>query len=375
MMNFSQWLGFISLIISFYILWQIRQLLLLLFTAVIIANSLNHVVKRFQKWGIGRPYAILLAMGLLLAVLAGFGWIIIPPFAEQLPELAKLVPQGIDLLIVTVKDFISRLDPELIQSLPTTQQLIQQLQPLVQQIAGQGLSVFYMTLGIPLTFLLLLALSLMFLANPYAYRQGFIRLFPSFYRQKIDQVLSQCDEALQGWLVGILFNMAVIAILSFIGLSILNIRLTLALAMLAGILTFIPNIGPVLSVIPPMAIALLETPWKSLAVLILYVGIQQIEGNILTPLVMANRVSLLPALTLLSQVFFATVFGVLGLFLALPLAVVIQVWLKEVVIKDILDQWHSKQTEDLSTTPHNPQEDCAEIDSVTSPDIDEDASQ
>ena len=335
-MNFSQWLGFISLIISFYILWQIRQLLLLLFTAVIIANSLNHVVKRFQKWGIGRHYAILLAMGLLLAVLAGFGWIIIPPFAEQLPELSKLVPQGIDLLIVTVKDFISRLDPELIQSLPTTQQLIQQLQPLVQQIAGQGLSVFYMTLGIPLTFLLLLALSLMFLANPYAYRQGFIRLFPSFYRQKIDQVLSQCDEALQGWLVGILFNMAVIAILSFIGLSILNIRLTLALAMLAGILTFIPNIGPVLSVIPPMAIA---------------------------------------ALTLLSQVFFATVFGVLGLFLALPLAVVVQVWLKEVVIKDILDQWHSPQTADLSTTTHNPQEDCAEIDSLASPDFDEDSSQ
>ncbi|MEM8779456.1 MAG: AI-2E family transporter [Cyanobacteria bacterium P01_G01_bin.49] len=335
-MNFSQWLGFVVLVISFYILWQIRQLLLLLFTAVIIADSLNHVVKRFQKWGISRQYAILLAMGLLLASLAGFGWIIIPPFAEQLPELLKLVPQGLNILIVTIKDFISRLDPELINSLPTNQQLIQQLQPLVQRIAGQGLSVFYMTLGIPLTCLLLFALSLMLLANPQAYRQGFIRLFPSFYRQKIDQVLCQCDQSLQGWLTGILFNMAVIAILSFIGLSILSVPLTLAQAMLAGILTFLPNIGPVLSVIPPMAIALLDAPWKSLAVLILYIGIQQVEGNILTPLVMANRVSLLPALTLLSQVFFATIFGVLGLFLALPLAVISQVWIKEVVIKDIL---------------------------------------
>lgn len=317
-MDFSKWLGFVVLIISLYILWKIHQLVLLLFTAVVIANSLNHLVQRFEKWGIARTYAIMLAVGLLLATLAGFGWIIIPSFAEQLPELSKLVPQGIDILIVTIQNFIARLDPELIQSLPTTQQIIQQLQPLVQQIAGQGLSVFYMTLGIPLTFLLLLALTLMLLANPQAYRQGFIRLFPSFYRAKIDRVLTQCDESLQGWLVGILFNMTVIAVLSFIGLSILNIRLSLALAMLAGILTFIPNIGPALSVIPPMAIALLDAPWKALAVLILYIAIQQIESNLLTPLVMANRVSLLPALTLLSQVFFATVFGILGLFWPYP---------------------------------------------------------
>ncbi|MEA5511119.1 AI-2E family transporter [Crocosphaera sp. UHCC 0190] len=349
-MTFSQWLGFIILAISLYILWQIRQLLLLLFTAVIIANSLNHAVQRFQKWGIGRSYAVLLAMSLLIATLTAFFWIIIPPFAEQLPELLKLVPQGIDQLIITLKEFVSRLDPELIQSLPTTDQLLQQLQPLVQQIAGQGLNVFYMTLGIPLTFLLLLALSLMLLANPHAYRQGFIRLFPSFYRQKIDQVLTECDEALQGWLLGILFNMTVIAILSFISLSILGIRLSLAQAMLAGILTFIPNIGPALSVIPPMAIALLEAPWKSLTVLILYITIQQIEGNILTPLVMAHRVSLLPAMTLLSQVFFATIFGFLGLFLALPLAVVCQVWLKEVLVKDVLDQWQLESKTSKNTT-------------------------
>ncbi len=114
----------------------------------------------------------------------------------------------------------------------------------------------------------------------------------------------------------------------------------MAQAALAGILTFIPNIGPALSVIPPMAIALLEAPWKSFAVLILYIIIQQVESNLLTPYVMAQQVSLLPAVTLLAQVFFATFFGFLGLLLALPLTVVGQVWLKEVIIKDILDQWH-----------------------------------
>jgi predicted PurR-regulated permease PerM len=212
----------------------------------------------------------------------------------------------------------------------------------------------------------------MFLADPAPYRKSFIRLFPSFYRRRVDEILTKCDVALRGWLVGILFNMFVIASLSFVGLMILRIPLALAQASLAGILTFIPNIGPALSVVPPMAIALLETPWKAIAVLILYIVIQQVESNFLTPYVMAQQVSLLPAITLLAQVFFATFFGFLGLLLALPLTVVGQVWLKEVVIKDILDQWHhpgETQTE-LVIVNDSPQahESSAEIEQVAQDD-------
>jgi hypothetical protein len=117
--------------------------------------------------------------------------------------------------------------------------------------------------------------------------------------------------------------------------------LPLANGIFAGLLTFIPNIGPALSVIPPVAIALLDAPWKSIAVLILYFAVQQVETNVLTPYVMAQQVSLLPAVTLLSQVFFATFFGFVGLLLALPLTVVAQVWLQEILVKDVLDQWQT----------------------------------
>jgi predicted PurR-regulated permease PerM len=344
--NFGTWIGFVVFGISLYVLWQIRQLLLLLFTAVVLANSLNILVKRFQKSRIKRIYAVLLALFLLIVVLFVFFWLIVPPFVTQFQQLALLVPKGIEKLQVWLDLLFNRLDPELIKLFPDAQEVTKQLQPLLNQLLGGGLTFFYGTLGVLLSLLLLLVLTIMLLADPLSYRQGFIRLFPSFYRRRIDEILVLCNEALQGWLVGILFNMSFITVLSLVGLSILRIPLALAQAMLAGIFTFIPNIGPALSVIPPIAIALIEAPWKSVAVIILYIIIQQVESNLLTPLVMAQQVSLLPAVTLLAQVFFATLFGFLGLFLALPLTVVGQVVLKEVLIKDILDQWGSSSEQD-----------------------------
>jgi predicted PurR-regulated permease PerM len=209
----------------------------------------------------------------------------------------------------------------------------------------------------------------MLLADPTPYRKSFIRLFPAFYRRRVDEILKKCEVALRGWLIGILFNMFVITSLSFLGLLILRVPLALAQAALAGIMTFIPNVGSVVSVIPPMAIGLLDAPWKAIAVLILYILIQQVETNLLTPYVMAQQVSLLPAVTLMAQVFFATFFGFLGLLLALPLTVVGQVWLKEVVVKDILDRWHyhSENKTELVLVPNSPEvnESSEETEDVT----------
>lgn len=339
-MNFGTWIGLIVFFISLYILWQIKQLLLLLFTAIVLATSLNILVKNFQKRGIKRINAVFLSMLALITAAVGCIWIVVPPFIDQFQALGKLVPQGIERLDGWTDFLAERLDPRIINFLPDTDELNRQLQPLVKQFLGGGLTFFYSSLGVLLSIFLLFAITLMLLADPDPYRQGFKRLFPAFYRRRVEEILNLCAEGLEGWLVGITFNMAVIAVLSFVVLLILGIPLALSQAMLAGVMTFIPNLGPTLSVVAPMAIALLEAPWKSVAVLILYIIIQQVESNILTPIVMAQQVSLLPALTLLSQLFFATFFGFLGLFLSLPLTVVGQIWFKEVIIKDVLDQWN-----------------------------------
>ena len=339
-MSLGKWIGFFAFIVSLYILWQIREVLLLIFAAVVLANALNVLVERFSRSGMKRAFAVLLSIFLLLAVLVGFFLVIVPPFADQFQELSELVPKGIQRLSIWFEALQARISPQLMRYFPTIDQLIQQVQPFVNRLLGGGFTFFSSSLGVIFNLLLVIVLTLMLLADPAPYRKSFIRLFPSFYRRRVDEILDKCQVALRGWLVGILFNMFVIASLSFVGLLFLRVPLALAQAALAGILTFIPNIGPALSVIPPIAIALLDTPWKALAVLILYILIQQVESNLLTPYVMAQQVSLLPAITLLAQVFFATFFGFLGLFLALPLTVVAQVWLKEVLVKDILDQWN-----------------------------------
>ncbi|MGB8700892.1 MAG: AI-2E family transporter [Thermosynechococcaceae cyanobacterium] len=339
-MNLGKWVGLIVLGVSLYILWQIRQVLLLAFTAMVLASALNGVVRLLTaRFKLSRGWGILLVIGLFFGFIAVFGLLVIPPFLAQSQELATLVPQSIDRL-TTLFHWLEEqvpgqnlIDPNIFEDFS------KQVSPLVGPIFANFFALFSNTLVVVLNILLVLVLTMMFLVAPEQYRDLFVRVFPAFYRRRVDGILLQCEMALDNWMAGILFNMFVIGFCSFIGLLVLQVRLPLANALIAGLLEAIPNLGPTLSVIPAMAIALLDAPWKAGAVLVLYVLLQQLEQYLLVPTVMAKQVSLLPAVTLLSQIAFAIFFGFLGLLLALPLVVVGQIWVKEVLVKDILDQW------------------------------------
>lgn len=369
-MNLGQSIGLLALVISLYILWQIRQLLLLVFGAVVLATALNRLVRGFQRIGIRHGFAVLLSIILFLALVVGFIWLIVPPVAVQFQELMQRIPQGVERLKSLLDQLETRVPSQLAPYVLDLDSLSQQAQPVVNRLLGSSVAFFSSSFSAVLNLLLLLVLTGMLLANPHTYRQVFVRLFPSFYRQRVDGILVECEVALGRWLGGAAISMSVVALLSLIGLSILQIPSVLALGILAGFLNLIPNLGPTISVIPPMAIALLDAPWKALAVLALYFVIQQIESNVLTPYVMAQQVSLLPAVTLISQVFFATFFGFLGLLLALPLTVVGQIWLKEVLIKDVLDQWHDRPKGKADTGASN---ESAEPDGATESQADQSA--
>ncbi len=339
-MTLGQLLGFFSVIASLYILWTIRGLLLLIFTAVVLSTALNRGVRLVQKTGINRGWAVLVTISITILFFLLFYWIIVPPFIEQFQILINLLPTGIENLRNLLSQWRQETPPWLPEP-PDISSGFQQIQPFIAQVFGNFYAFFSNSLIAVGQVLLVIVLTLMFLGNPLAYRRTFIRLFPSFYRRRADQILTECEIALDNWFAGLIINSLFIGVLSAIGLSIIGVRLVLAHALLAGLLNFIPNIGPTLSVILPMTVALLDTDGfvKAGLVLMLYLGIQNLESYWLTPTVMAKQVSLLPAVTLLAQIAFTQFFGVIGLFLALPLAVIAQIWMKRLLLEDILDRW------------------------------------
>ena len=262
-MNVGKAIGLTLIVVVLLAFWQIRWLLLMLFTAIILAIALNMLADFLQRWRLKRIYALLVAVVIFFIGLGGFISAIVPPLLEQFQELSQLLPQTTIELGLRLRQLGTRLDPKYIQFLPDFTQFFSQLQPLFNEVLGSGLKFFYGSLGNALSLLLLLALTLMLSLNPRPYRQGFIRFFPLFYRERVDSILKSCELSLQGWLAGIVFNMVAVTLLCWIGLMLLRIPLAFGQAAIAGLLTFIPSLGLMLSAIPPLAIALLEEPWKT----------------------------------------------------------------------------------------------------------------
>ena len=135
-------------------------------------------------------------------------------------------------------------------------------------------------------------------------------------------MLRQLGRTLQGWLLAQLGSMTVIGMLTALGLWLLGVQLAVVLGVIAALLTFIPNLGPILAAVPALLLAFAEGPTQVLWVAALYVGVQVIEGNVTTPLIQQRTISLPPALILAAQLLMASLFGLLGLALATPLAAV-----------------------------------------------------
>jgi predicted PurR-regulated permease PerM len=339
----TDWVSLVCLLIALVILWQFRQILLLVFAAVVIAIALNSLVRHLvQRLHISRPQAVLLTMLGVLIVSVLFIGLVVPLFVGQFEQLLQLIPQGFNRLVTWINDTFQNpptwLPEEIARiEVPTFSTLLEQYGALGSQVFGNFVSFFSGSVTILLQTLLLLVLTAMMLADPIAYRKLLLRLFPSSYRRRADEILTKCEWALLCWLGGVSINSLFVSILSFMGLLFLGVPYPFANAMLAGVFNFIPNIGPALSAIFPIIVALSQSFGSAIAVMILYVVIQNLESYWFSPMMMQRRVSLLPAATLVVQLFFATFLGPLGLVLALPLAVVCKTWIEEAWIVDILE--------------------------------------
>jgi predicted PurR-regulated permease PerM len=222
----------------------------------------------------------------------------------------------------------------LINQLPSVDEVWQSISAL-SLLSGVG-GFFSSTIGAVGNFFIVILLAIYLASEPQVYLLGFVKMFPKSARHRATEVMRTVGETLRWWLIGKAASMIFIGLLTWIGLSILGVPLALTLGLLAGLLSFIPNFGPILSAVPAILLAFIESPTMAVYTLGLYVGVQLIESNIVTPLIERETVELPPALTIISQLALAVLVGGLGLVLATPLLAVIMVGVQMVYIEDVL---------------------------------------
>jgi predicted PurR-regulated permease PerM len=339
------------------LLWVGRSVFLIGFFGVLLGIVLSAGVDRLQRFRIPRGVGAVLIVLVVLGSLTGLGLLIAPQFSGQLKELREQMPQAIERVERWVQQRGSGV-AEIISALPdSTREQADPAGPggeqgqggqgpamdiregLTQQLAGAGrhfFSVFSSTVSVLGGLIILLFVAIFVAVDPGLYHRGLMHLFPHRARRKAGEVLSATATTLRRWLVMQMIGMIVIGSVTTGALLLLDVKAAIALGILAGLLEFIPYMGPILSAIPAIAMALMDGPEKAIYVALAYTAIQQLEGMVVQPLLMKEGLELPPVITILGQALFALVFGFLGLLLAVPILATVMVPVKMLYVRDVV---------------------------------------
>lgn len=320
-------------VLLFAVLYLAIDLLLLFFAAVLLAvffRGVGDVVHRYTKLPVTLS-VIVAAVGLIC--IFGFGiWLLAPNVTEQIQNLRVFLPEAINSLNQRIAQY--NWGKLILEQVPSWESIIDTFtsRPVLARLSG----FFSTTLGAIINVSVVILLAIYLAVEPYSYINGFVKIFPVTKRGRVREVLGTMGETLRRWMLGKFLAMLIIGFATTVGLEIIGVPLALTLGLLAALLTFIPNFGPIIAVTPAILFALVESPVKTLYVLALYLGIQMVESYLITPLIERETVSLPPVLTIIFQLFMGIFVGGLGLVLASPLLAVILVLVKMVYIEDVL---------------------------------------
>lgn len=301
-------------LILVWFLYQIRDLILEVFVALLIMTILNPLVSKLSKYKIPRAVSVLLSyillFGLIGVVIAG----VVPPLIDQTTNFVNGLPAYFESLGIS-----SYFGEQLVNN------LISQIGTLPAQVAKITISFFSNLFGvlIVLIFAFYLLLAREKLDNQLAY------LFGDKKKKKIGKVIDILEKKLGGWARGQLTLMFLVGISSYVGLKLLGIPFALPLAMLAGLLEVVPYIGPVIAAIPAVIIGFGISPVMGTATLALVFLIQQVENYVFVPKVMEKSVGVSPIITLLALAIGFRVAGIVGVIISVPVVITIQVLSKE----------------------------------------------
>jgi len=314
-----------ALLLVYQFLAAVVATVLLLATGLLLAVALSAPVELLHRRKVPRPAAVTLIVLVILAALGLGGYLLLPVLAEQISQLASYLPDALSQLVERLRNLASRLG---IQTgggsiSPST------LASIGRRVLGGILGIFSGFASFLTGLIVVLFVPLYLAAMPDPVERWVVRLFPPGRREKARKVLSESRGSLLGWLGGRLFSMLVVGVLSTIALYVIGIPGALFLGIFSGLVAFVPIIGSVAGAVPPLVLAFAGNPLDALWVLLAYVVIQQVESNLLTPLVMQRAVSLHPVVVIAAVTVAGAAFGVLGALLAVPASLVAGVLVDE----------------------------------------------
>ena len=311
------------------LLWALRGLAILVFGAVLVAVILRVIANPIKTcFRLPDAVALLIAVLIVAGLLGGAFWIFGAEVTRQASSLREALPQA----WTAVQERLAPLGLD---------EPVRQWVEMIRSGSGGVVSNFgsiAMSVGSAIADTVLVIVGgIFFAAEPRLYRGGLVKLVPEEARPNVGQALEDSWRALRLWLLGRLASMLIVGILTGLGLWLLGIPAALTLGITAGLLDFVPFIGPIVAAVPAVLLALASDPASAIWVAGLYLLIQQIEGNIVTPLVQRRAVELPPALLLFSLVAAGLVFGIVGILFAEPLTVVAYVLVKRLYVREALD--------------------------------------
>jgi len=311
-----------------YFIFLIQDVIALLFVALILSSAIDPWVDWMQSKKIPRALGILLIYLLVFGIVGGVVYLIIPPIANEFKDLAQNFPRYMDRILSGFE--ILRSYSEQHGLLDNIKNSLGSVGDQLQRTAGNIFSTVSGIFGGIFSFFLVLVLTFYMVVEENAIKKLVWSVAPEKHQVYIMHLVNRMQQKIGLWLRGQLILSLSIFVLTYVGLLILGVKYALVLALIAGLLEFIPYLGPTLSAIPAVFLAFTQAPALALFTLGLYYIIQMVENNILVPKIMQKTVGLNPIISISALLVGYKLAGVVGAILSIPVATAVSVFIKDV---------------------------------------------
>lgn len=326
-------IGLVALaVVIFEVVPLVAGVVLFLFAGVLLAVLLDGLARLLSdRTPLPRRGALALVLVVLTALVFATGWFLGPQIGDQVAQLAEQFPETMDRAKAWLQErgwgafIVERMPESAGGALPEGASGLGALQ-----------TAFSSAFGMIANVVVVLVVGLFLAINPSLYVDSVVRLAPPSYRSRAREVFAALGSALRHWLLGRIASMTVVGILTAVGLMVFGIPLALTLGLIAALFSFVPYVGPILALVPALAVAAGQGTQAVVTVLILYLAVQFIESYLVTPLIQQRVVSMPPALLIAAQVLLGVLAGAIGVAVATPLVVVVIVLVQMLYVEDVL---------------------------------------